>query len=222
MWKAEHREAWLKLKAALTFASVLAYFDPNRKSKVIPDASPVELSAILAQEVPGTKDWKVIAYANHALTPTKQRYAQVEREAVAIVYSVEHFHLYLYGAPELVTDHKPLELIYHNSRPRPPARIERWLLRRADYSFTVKPGKENPSDHMSRHPGFPPTTSQSQIAEGYVNFLTHYAMAKAITLSVIEEETQKDHTMQATRKGNQEIAQISELFTIQRSTKMNS
>ena len=51
MWKAEHREAWLKLKDALASAPVLAYFDPNRKSKVIPDASPVGLSAILAQEV---------------------------------------------------------------------------------------------------------------------------------------------------------------------------
>ena len=50
MWKAEHREAWLKLKDALTSAPVLAYFDPNQKSKVIADASPVGLSAILAQK----------------------------------------------------------------------------------------------------------------------------------------------------------------------------
>ena len=203
MWKAEHREAWLQLKEALTSAPVIVYFDPNRKSKVIPDVSPAGLSAILAQEVPGTNDWKVIAYASRALTPTEQRYAQVEREALAIVYGVEHFHLYLYGAPdfELETDNKPLELIYRNPRSRPPARIERWLLRLADYNFTVKhlPGKENPSDYMSRHPRFPPTTLHSQIAEDYVNFLTHHAVPKAITLSEIEEETQKDHTMQAVR-----------------------
>ena len=95
----------------------------------------------------------MIAYASRALTPTEQRYAQVEREALAIVYGVEHFRLYLYGAPdfELETDNKPLELIYRNPRSRPPARIERWLLRLADYNFTVKhlPGKENPSDYMS-------------------------------------------------------------------------
>ena len=205
MWKAEHREAWLKLKDTLTSAPVLAYFDPNRKSKVIPDASPVGLSAILAQEVPGINDWKVIAYASRALTSTEQRYAQVEREALASVYGVEHFHLYLYGAPdfELETDNKPLELIYHNPRSRRLARIERWLLRLADadYNFTVKnlPGKENPSDYMSRHPRFPPTTLHSQIGEDYVNFLTYHAVPKAIALSEIEEETQKDHTMQAVR-----------------------
>ena len=127
MWKAEHREAWLKLKDALMSAPVLAYFDLNRKSKVIPDASPVGLSAILAQEVPGAEDWKVIAYASRALTPTEQLYDQVEREALAIVYGMEHFHLYLYGAPdfELETDNKPLELIYRNPRSRPPARIKR-------------------------------------------------------------------------------------------------
>ena len=133
-------------------------------------------------EVPGTNDWKVIAYASRALTP-----------------GVEHFHLYLYGAPDF--DNKPLELIYRNPRSRPPARIERWLLRLADYNFTVKhlPGKENPSDYMCQHPRFPPTTLHSQIAEDYVNFLTHQAVPKAITLSEIEEETQKDHTMQAVR-----------------------
>ena len=44
MWKAEHREAWIKLKDTLTSAPVLACSDPNRKLKVIPDASPVGLS----------------------------------------------------------------------------------------------------------------------------------------------------------------------------------
>ena len=64
--------------------------------------------------VSGTNDWKVIAHASCALTPTEQRYAQPEREAVVIVYSVKHFHLYLYGAPdfELETENKPFELIY--------------------------------------------------------------------------------------------------------------
>ena len=89
MWKAEHREALLKLKDALTSAPVLVCFDPNRKSKVIPDSSPVGLSEILAKEVPGTNYWKVIAYASRALTPTEQRYAQVEGKALTIVYSVE-------------------------------------------------------------------------------------------------------------------------------------
>ena len=125
MWKTEHKEAWLKLKDALTLAPVLAYFDPNRKSNVIPDASQVGLSEIIAQEVPGTNDWKVIAYARRALTPTEQRYHQVERDALAIVYGVEHFHLYLYGAPdfEVETDNKLLELIYRNPRSCLPARI---------------------------------------------------------------------------------------------------
>ena len=52
---------------------------------------------------------------------------------------------------------------------------------------------------MSRHPRFPPTSSHSQIAEDYVKFLRHHTVPKALTLSEIEEETQKDHTMQAVR-----------------------
>ena len=49
---------------------------------------------------------------------------------------------------------KPLEIIWNNPRSKPPARIERWGLRLQSYSFRVihKPGKDNPTGYMSRHP----------------------------------------------------------------------
>ena len=125
---------------------------------------------------------------------------------------------------ELETDNKPLQLIYRNPRSRPPARIERWLLRLADYNFTVKhlPGKENPSDYMSPHPHFPPTTLYSQIAEDYVNFLTHHTVPKAITLSEIEEHKKIIQCKQLDLLFNKETGQISLLTTNHKSTKMNS
>ena len=43
------------------------------------------------------QDEKPPAHASRALTPTQQRYAQIEKETLAIVYGVQNFHQYIYG-----------------------------------------------------------------------------------------------------------------------------
>lgn len=96
----------------------------------------------------------IIAYASRALSDVEKQYSKTECEALAIVWSCVHFHLYLYGHHFiLVTDHKPLELIWNNSKSKPPARIERWGLRLPLYNFRIKyrKGADNPAEFMSRH-----------------------------------------------------------------------
>jgi hypothetical protein len=95
----------------------------------------VGISAILSQQEPGTNDPKIVAYASRSLTDKETRYSQTEKEALAIVWSVEHFHLFLYGSQfTLVTDHKPLEVIYGSRKAKASARIERWTLRLQPYN----------------------------------------------------------------------------------------
>lgn len=127
----------------------MSYFDPQKTSTLLVDASPVGLGAILNQPGTDSSGDKVIAYASRALTSVEQHYSQTEREALAIVCACEHFHLYLYGLHFTgITDQKPLELIFNNPRASPPARLERWRLRLQQYTFTVqyKVGKSNPAD----------------------------------------------------------------------------
>ena len=153
----------------------MSYFDTNKETLVLVDASPVGLSAILSQRAKGSNNAQIIAYGSRALTSTEKRYSQTDKEALAIVWGIEHFHLYLYGASfTLYTDHKPLELIYANPVSKPPARIERWMLRLQQYSFTViyKAEADNPADFLSRHP-LPTEDTKHNIAEEYVNFLTN-------------------------------------------------
>ena len=50
-----------------------------------------------------------IAYASRALTETETRYAQIEKEMFAIVFSLEKFHQFSFGRSDQVeSDHKPL------------------------------------------------------------------------------------------------------------------
>ncbi len=74
-----------------------AYFDKDKETSVVVDASPVGRSAILSQNIPRHDDHKVISYASRALTDPEKRYSQTKKEALAIVWSVERFHLFLYG-----------------------------------------------------------------------------------------------------------------------------
>ena len=199
-WGAEHSAALQTLKERLTSDTTMSYFDPKKDTELVVDASPCGLGAILCQTDKGEKH--VIAYASRALTDVERRYSQTEREALAIIWSCEHFHLYLYGNEfTLVTDHKPLELIWNNPKSKPPARIERWGLRLQPYDFKIvyRKGADNPADYMSRHP-IPIQTSgstrASKIAEEYVNFISLLATPKAMILDHIKAETLKDGTLQ--------------------------
>ena len=149
----------------------MAYYDKDAKTRVITDASPVGLGAVLTQEHDGI--FRPVYSASRSLTEV-ERYLQTEKEALAVAY--ERFHLYPYGKHfELETDHKPLEVIY-SSKSRPSARIERWFLRLQPYEFAVKyrPGPQNVADALSRLTQERPTEDDHVAAE-YVRYVAENA-----------------------------------------------
>ena len=193
------------IKSVLTSETTMAYYNPSHKIEVLVDASPVGFGAILVQ-YPTTRDHsaspRIVSYASRVLTPVETRYSQIEREALAFVWSCHKFHLYLYGTQfSVITDHKPLERLFNDPQSKPPARIERWLLKvQPLYSFNVQyqPGSDNPADFMSRHPlPSSPTSHEKRCAEEYVNFVSMHAVPKALTLEEIKEATKADTTLQA-------------------------
>lgn len=200
VWKQEHDLAFEQLKSQLTGPMVLGYYSVTDRTQLYADASPVGLGAVLVQFK--NSEPRIISYASKSLSETEKRYCQTEKEALALVWAVERFHFYLYGRNfELITDHKPLEVIF-SPKSKPCARIERWVLRLQSYRFKVihKAGKNNIADPLSRLVAFEPTNiSFDEINEEYVYAVLTFSAPVAIKLSEIKAHSEDDETIAAVR-----------------------
>ena len=107
------------IKESLTLAPVLGYYDAQEALTLQVDASSTGLGAALIQ---GNQP---IAYASKALTPTQQKYAQIEKEFLAVVFGCAKFAEYIVGRNVTVeSDHKLLEAIM-----KKPLHVAPWLPR---------------------------------------------------------------------------------------------
>ncbi|KAL4008446.1 hypothetical protein ACER0C_002298 [Sarotherodon galilaeus] len=84
-WGPDQVRAFKTLRDALTSPQVLAMYDPNRDIKVSADASSYGLGGVLLQL--WEEGWRPVVYASRSLSPTEQRYAQVEKEALASTWA---------------------------------------------------------------------------------------------------------------------------------------
>ena len=91
-WEQPQREAFASIKDLLSTAPVLALYDPNAKIIVSADALSHGIGAVLLQKQ-SNGDTKPIAYISRSLSPTEDRYAQIEKEALAFTWACERLRL---------------------------------------------------------------------------------------------------------------------------------
>ena len=88
----------------LTTPHVLVVYNPQTRAKIFTDASSFRLGTVLLQ-AKGTS-WHPVTYASRSITNTERRYAQIEKEALAITWVCEKFSSYIIGNHILLeTDH---------------------------------------------------------------------------------------------------------------------
>ena len=136
-WNARYEAAFQQVKQAVISNTTLRYFDPLLPVTIQVNASQVGLGAALLQSA--------VACTRKALTDAECRYANVEREMLAVVFGAERFYTYVYGRCFTIeSDHKPLESISRKNLADMPAWLQCMMLCLQGYNLTIHycPGKE--------------------------------------------------------------------------------
>lgn len=144
LWTQEAEQSFTELKAALVSAPILACPDFSRPFSVHCDASGYGIGGTLTQVLEDGLEHP-IAFASRSLNRAERNYSATEREALAVVFSVEHFRPYLEGGLQfkIITDHSSLKWFFNLSNPT--GRLARWGCRLSPYDFVIehRKGKDN-------------------------------------------------------------------------------
>ena len=107
-WDTAQQNAMESIKKELCTTPTLAWYDATKPLIISADANSYGLGATLLQGE-GNGDRKVVAYASRSMTDCESRYAQIEKEALALTWACDRVALYVMGVHILLeTDHRPL------------------------------------------------------------------------------------------------------------------
>lgn len=93
-WQCQKREAFQALKKLVRDATVVARYDEDKTLIFSCDAPSHRVGAVLAQIDSQCRE-TLIAFASGSLGPAEKNYSQLDKEGLAIVFPVGHFHQYI-------------------------------------------------------------------------------------------------------------------------------
>ena len=132
-WDDLHEKAWNDEKNLIVSAPVLVSYKSTEVLEIQFDSIQSGLGAALMP------NGHPIAYTGRALTETESRYAQIDKEMLAIVFSVEKFNDYTFGRRTIIhTDHNPLESIVKKPLHRAPKSLQGMIIRLKKYDLEVR------------------------------------------------------------------------------------
>ena len=141
---------------------------------------------------------RLVAFTSRSLTKTERKYAQIDKEALSIVWGVKRFHVYLYGWWfTLITDHKPLTAIFHPEKGVPSmtaARLQRYALFLAGFEYKI--GYKNTTEHCNTHGLSRLPLQQKELEEMGVDssevFHANQFVSLPVSSEAVARETRRD------------------------------
>ncbi|UYV72254.1 hypothetical protein LAZ67_9002361, partial [Cordylochernes scorpioides] len=137
------------------------------------------------------------------MTPTEKRYAQIEKEALAITWACERFQDFLLGKRfRIETDHKPLIPLFSTKELSSlTPRLQRFRMRMMRFGFEIVhiPGKELlDADALSRQPLLTTEGGENERqTSAHINAVISSITYKDEMLTKIFEAQQEDTTLKA-------------------------
>ena len=195
IWSAHCQQAFLKAKQMITSEEVLMRYNPNLPLRLACDASPYGIGGVLSHLTENNEE-RPIGYISRTLTPAEKNYSQIDKEALAIVWSVKKFYNYICGRHfTLYTDHQPLKYIFSPSTGIPvmsAARQQRYAAFLSGFNYTIeyKSSKNHANaDSFSRLP-LPSTEKDDSLME--TMYYTEILDALPIDSTTVSKSSRQD------------------------------
>lgn len=193
-WEEKHQKEFDELKGIICQSLALRMFDPKLPLVIQTDASKDGLGCVLMQND------QPIAFGSRSLTASEQKWAQIKKELLAIVFACEKFHHFIYGRSVIVhSDHKPLETLIKKELDDVTVRLQRMfliLLKYPGIEVRYTPGKHLlVADCLSRA-----FLNDTGIDNEELKYVIHI-VKKRVCVSkdnydIYVSETQKDYQLQ--------------------------
>ena len=194
-WTDKRQRAFERLKSELASIPVVQPYSLENEVTITTDASGKAIGGVLFQE--GHR----VIYVSKTLSQAKQRYFNIEREALAIVFVVKRLKQVLLGRKfHLETDHRPLEFIFAPNKGLPKtvsARTTRWAISLMVFDNGIKyKGSSIPhADDMSKlnfHRDDDECNLVDNLSSNLDEFCVHFAEHKLIQFEELRSECERN------------------------------
>ena len=138
IWTAVHDKAFQDLKDMVSEDCLIQFYNPHKPLFIECDASKQGIGCVMLQPddnlAANTVDGiptnlRPVAYASNSLSEAEQNYANIERELLGVVFSLETFQHFTPGRKtNIITDHKPLTSLFSKCLANTSPRLARMML----------------------------------------------------------------------------------------------